>query len=397
MLPIGSFILKATGWCNLNCSYCYMFNLKDHSYLARPRVMSREIVKASAKSIHEYAVSHGLTDVGITIHGGEPLLAGKEWFRFLVQSFRETSDQISYRFTVQTNGVLIDPEWVDLFRELGIVIGLSMDGPREIHDRNRYNHAGRGSYDEVVRGLNLLLTARDSSQIFGGVLCVVDPRENGLSVYRHFRALGVRRIDFLLPLEYNWEQLPPQGASFSEYLIPIFDHWWAEDNPDIFVRLFYEIMLLVFGAKRHIDSLGGDGINLAVIETNGDLEPLDALRACGNGFTSVGLNIQQHAIVALHDKRLFQAAMKGQDGLCATCKACSLQQICGGGYLPNRYSLSREFDNPSVYCGDLWALINHVIESMARRELLSDNSANALVGSTMSHSNPLRVLSQILN
>lgn len=373
MLPVGGYILKATAFCNLNCSYCYMFNLGDRSYLGRPKVMPLELVAVTAQRITEYAVAHQQRRLLITIHGGEPLLAGRDWLRATVHQFRAASDgRVDFRFGLQTNGVLLDTDWLDLFRELGVSVSLSMDGPKHVHDRARVNHAGRGSYDEVVRGLRLLLDAPDVDQLFGGILCVIDPTEDGLAIYRHFRELGVSRVDFLLPLEYHWDNPPPgyedpTATPFADYLIPIFDDWWAEDNPRVLVRLFFDVIKLLFGGRQHIDSLGGDPVDLAVIETDGSLEPLDALRACGDGFTQLGLNVRRDPIAALHDQPLFRAAMAGQEGLCATCQACSLRTVCGGGYLPNRYSRTRGFDNPSIYCRDLYKLISHIIDTVWER------------------------------
>jgi uncharacterized protein len=370
VLPIHAFIFKVTAFCNLNCGYCYMFNLKDRSFEGRPRVMPPRVMEAGVSRVAEYARDRGLKEVTIVLHGGEPLLAGPDWFRRCVRRFREAGgDETRYRFSLQTNGVLLDPSWIDLFRELGISVSLSMDGPPAIHDRNRPNHAGRGSHAEVVRGLKLLQAAPD---LFEGVLCVVDPAEDGLETYRHFRGLGVTRLDFLLPLEYNWDHLPPRAEEpdatpFADYLLPVFDDWWREDDPGVHLRLFQQILFLILGAKRHLDSLGGDAVNLAVIETDGSLEPLDALRSCGDGFTRLGLDVLRDPVSALERHPLMRSAMAGQDGLCETCKDCPLHDTCGAGYLPNRYSDRNGFDNPTVYCRDLWKLISHVLDRVSER------------------------------
>ncbi len=368
MQPIGSVILKATAYCNLNCSYCYMFNLGDKSYLGRPKVMPKEVVRASAKAVAKYAKDQGIKSMPIVIHGGEPMLAGKDWLAFAVEEFRrEGGDEVQFGFALQTNAVLISPSWIQLFHDLDVQVAVSMDGPAHVHDKYRVNHAGHGSHALVVKGLRMLMDSPYAEDVFGGVLCVIVPGADGLEIYRHFRELGVPRMDFLLPLEYNWHNTPPWFAKpgstpIADYLIPIFDDWWAEGNPDVYVRIFFQILQIAMGAKRHIDSLGGDPINLAVIESDGSLEPLDGLRACEDGLTQLGLNILRDPLDALYSRRLFRIAMSGQRGLCKTCKECELRKVCGGGYLVNRYSRDNGFDNPSVLCADLYKLIDYVTD-----------------------------------
>ena len=88
---------------------------------------------------------------------------------------------------------------------------------------------------------------------------------------------------------------------------------------------------------------------------------MDSLRALGDGFTSIGLDIRTDPISALYDNPIFQASLAGQKGLCETCRACPLHDVCGAGYLPHRYSGRNGFDNPSVYCRDLWKLMTYIL------------------------------------
>jgi uncharacterized protein len=373
MTPVNTYIFKATAFCNLNCTYCYIFNLSDNSFQGRPKVMPRDVVEIAAARIVEQAKVQGVPRVFVAFHGGEPLLAGREWLRETVRTFRDAGgDQVEFCFSLQTNGVLVDPEWVRLFHELGIGISLSLDGPREINDKARINFAGHGSYDGVVRGLRHLTEMEEGRRVFGGVLCVVDPEANGLEIYRHFRSLGIKSMDFLLPLDHNWDNPPPghqvPGATpFADYLIPIFDEWWAEDDPSLRIRYFETILGHFFDGSAGVDSLGGHPVSFAIVDTDGSLEPLDSLRACGDGFTNVSLNVRTDPVSALYDQTVFQVGLLGQDGLCETCQACPLHDICGAGYLPHRFSTANGLRNQSVYCRDLWKLINHILDAAMLR------------------------------
>lgn len=368
MLPkITLYLLKVTEFCNLNCPYCYMFNLRDFSYKSKPKVMPMEIVEVAARKAVALAREQEVPKLTISLHGGEPLLAGREWFRSAVDVFKRTGgDAVKIVFTTQTNGVLLDEQWLEFFEAERITIGISMDGPREIHDKFRVNFAGRGSYDDVVRGLKLAL---GHPKIFGGVLCVIDPLANGLEVYHHFRELGVKVIDFLWPLDHNWDAPPaglgvPGATPYADYLIPIFDDWWKQKDKSVRIRYFHQLMKNIFGARGGLDSLGGNPVTITSIDSDGSIEPVDSLKACGDGITQMGLNIMTDPLEAVYEQSLFQAAIAGQDGLCEQCRSCPLHDVCGGGYLPHRYSHVNGFDNPSVYCRDIWKLTTHILDSV---------------------------------
>lgn len=362
---ISLYLLKVTEFCNLNCPYCYMFNLRDSSYKKKPKVMPLSIVEAMAPKAAALAREQGVDRIAISLHGGEPLLAGREWFRSALEIFRRAGgDDVRFSFVVQTNGVLLDEQWLDLCAEEGIKVGISIDGPRHIHDRFRVNFAGRGSYDDVIRGLQV---AQRYPKVFNGILCVIDPSAVGLEVYRHFRGLDIDRIDFLWPLDHNWDSPPPgldepDKAPYADYLIPIFDEWWSEGNKAIKIRYFSQLIKNLFGARGGLDSLGGNPVSITSIDSDGSIEPVDSLKACGDGITEMGLNVLTDPIEAVYEQPLFQAAIAGQDGLCDTCKACPLHDVCGGGYLPHRYSQARGFANPTVYCRDIWKLTNHILD-----------------------------------
>jgi uncharacterized protein len=344
-----------------------MFNLRDFAYKSKPKIMPLEIVEATAPKVVALARRQEVQKLTISLHGGEPLLAGREWFRSALEIFRRAGgDSVSFEFVTQSNGTLFDKAWLEFCEAQGIRIGLSMDGPKDIHNRNRPNFSGRGSYDEVVRGLKLL---QQHPKVFSGVLCVMDPATDGLDIYRHFRNLNVDRIDFLWPLDHNWDVPPPSlavsGATpYADYLIPIFDEWWRQEDKKVRIRYFHQLLKNIFGARGGLDSLGGNPVTITSIDSDGGIEPVDSLKACGSGFTDMGINILNDPIEAIYDQSLFQIAIAGQEGLCETCRTCPMHDICGGGYLPHRYSQVNGFSNPTVYCRDLWKLITHILNAV---------------------------------
>lgn len=366
--PLQMFLLKVAEFCNLNCDYCFMFNLNDFSYKKKPKKMSLEVVRAAAVNAARVARLQETPYITFSLHGGEPTIVGRDWIREAVAILREqASDDLRIDVYLQTNGVLIDQAWIDFAREQNIYIGVSMDGLREAHDKHRVDHKGRGSYDRVVQSLKLLSTEDD---VFTGTLTVIDPDVSGLDVYRALRGIGIEAMDFLWPLDYNWDNLPPgfsdpASTRFADYLIPIFDAWWEEDNPGIQIRHFQNMIAGLLAYRSRLDAIGAPPVSIVSIDTDGGIEPVDSLRACGDGFTELGLNILTDPIEMVYTKDLFKTTIRGKDNLCEACRMCPVKDACGAGYLPHRYKAGAGFGQPSVYCKDLWKLISHIGSRMA--------------------------------
>lgn len=363
--PLNLILLKTTEVCNLNCSYCFMFNLRDHAHLKKPRMMKLETIEQMALQLVDVARIQGTTEIAFSFHGGEPTLIGRDWIGEAVDIITAiVGQEAKCKFGLQTNGVLIDKQWTDFCRTKGISVGLSMDGLRQVHDTYRVDHKGRGSFDRVLTGLGHLLQAED---VFTGTLSVIDPKSSGIQSYRALRELGVERMDFLFPLDHNWDHLPTweEGTPIADYLIPIFDEWWKEDNPAISIRYFENIISGVLGKQPGLDALGGGPVSIVSIDTDGSIEPLDSLKACGDGFTDLSLNVHKDHLASVYSAPLFRQAIGGQASLAEVCSVCPVGSICGGGYLPHRFGRGRGFDNPSVYCRDLWKLIAHIAATIA--------------------------------
>lgn len=361
-VPIDTYIIKVASRCNLNCTYCY----GDESYQLQPYRMSSATVLAFLSRVASYCLEEHLQEILFIFHGGEPLLAGKDFFReFVTVASASLGIQVKPTYALETNGTLLTSEWLDLFRELDISFGISLDGPAAINDRNRVNHAGAGSYSKVRRALDAVLADRRLDQLFGGVLTVINLAAEPLDLYHHWREIGIRRCDFLLP-DGTYDNLPP-GLSpdglqtpYADWLIEIFDEWFKKEDTTLSIRIFENIIKLLFDPEAGNDALGGGQSGLLVVETDGGMEPLDVLKICGSEFTKLGLNVARNEIREVHSADLMHLYQLGATGICNTCRACPVVAVCGGGYLPHRYSSRCGFANPSVYCRDLMKLITHV-------------------------------------
>lgn len=365
-MEIKIVVLKIASRCNLNCSYCYMYNLGDKTYKNQPKVMSKKTIEDTYKRIIEHCEEHNIKNFGIIIHGGEPLLAGQKYIEDFVKLGREISkDKVNFHYGLQTNGILINKEIVDSLEKLNINVGVSLDGTKEINDKFRVYHNGKGSYDDTIKGLNILLNNKHYEQYLG-ILSVINVESDPVETYLHIKKLNTKGGDFLFP--YGTYDNPPIGkvkttdnTLYADWLIKIFDIWYKEEeNQRPCIRLFDDITYSILGNDIMADYLGNKNNEVLVIETDGTMEAVDGLKSCGEGFTKTGANVNTFTINQALDTPLAKLYHYSHKHLCKKCKLCPLNETCGGGDLANRYSKINGFDNSSVYCKDLEKLISHI-------------------------------------
>lgn len=357
-----TYVLKVASRCNLNCSYCYMYNKGDSSWRSQPKVMSEQTVIRLLERIKEhYGVCTTPEPVVLSFHGGEPLFAGTDFFRFFIQKAKEIllPAGIHPNFTIQTNATLIDEEWCEIFYENVFDIGISLDGKKEINDIHRVYHNGKGSYDDVMQGVEQVKSYRNLEDGMG-FLVVVNIDADPTETYEFFKQLG--SLDFLLP-DYTHDdkdsRISNDQTAYADWMIKVFDLWFKDpDRPGI--RYFASLVESILGGSGGADTMGDRYNDILVIETNGSYEAVDALKICGEGFTKAGTNVATESIEEALQTDLASLYQRSHKVLSEQCQNCKIQQVCGGGYLPHRYSKSNGFNNPSVYCNDLLKLITHI-------------------------------------
>ncbi|MEU7893694.1 FxsB family cyclophane-forming radical SAM/SPASM peptide maturase [Nonomuraea sp. NPDC049152] len=364
MVPFRQFVLKVHSRCDLACDHCYVYEHADQSWRRRPKVMSRETVAWSALRIAEHVKSHALDQVTVVLHGGEPLLAGHDRLQAVAEAIEAAlAGTCRLDLRVHTNGLLLDDDYLDLFEEKGVKVGVSLDGDRAAHDRHRRYADGRGSHDRVLGRLAML---RRRPHLYAGLLCTVDVANDPIAVYEALAEQAPPRVDFLLR-HATWDDPPGSGAG--DWLIAVFDRWVADGRP-MAVRLFDSIESTSRGGPSMTEALGLEPSDLVVIETDGAYEQVDSLKAAYDGAPETGLDVFGHTLdeVALHPGIV--ARQRGIDGLAQTCQRCPVVESCGGGLYPHRYK-EGSFANPSVYCADLLKLITHVRGRLRRTHELT--------------------------
>jgi uncharacterized protein len=377
--PLREFVLKLHGRCNLACDHCYMFTMADQSWRAKPAAMNRATVIATAHRIREHVSRHGLSRIRVVFHGGEPLLAGRDVIVDAAKIIRGAlPPSTGVELAIQSNGLLLTEGVLGAFREHRIRVGISLDGEVRDHDRHRRSASGRGSHARVVAALSLLGQAHHR-EIFSGLLCTIDLESDPLRTYEELLRFGPPAVDFLLP-HGNWADPPPRrepassSTPYADWLIPIFDRWYSAPHRPTDIRIFGELMHLILGGPSHIETVGLSPVGLLVVATDGSMEQVDALRSAYDGASATGLNVFSDSFDTALAHPAIVARQIGIAALSDTCRSCSVRDACGGGFYPHRYRPGEGYRNPSVYCPDLFRLIQHI-----RMRLLRDTQA--LLGS----------------
>jgi uncharacterized protein len=367
MVPFRQLVLKVHSRCDLACDHCYVYEHQDQSWRSRPKVMSAETVAWTAVRLAEHAKTHGLDEVRVVLHGGEPLLAGLDRLRQTARTLRDAlSGVCGLDLRIHTNGMLLDEAFCQMFADEGVLVGVSVDGYAEAHDRHRRYADGRGSYQQAVRAVGLLRTGR-YRHLYAGLLCTIDLANDPVKVYEALLALEPPRLEFLLP-HATWDnppfRPPGQDAAYADWLLAIFRRWRSDGHP-VPVRLFDSVISTTLGGASLTEAAGLEPADLVVVETDGTYEQADSLKTAYDGAPVTGMDVVHHDLDTVARHPGIGARQRGLAGLCATCQACPVVTSCGGGLYAHRYRTGSGFANPSVYCGDLLKLNTGIRQAMS--------------------------------
>jgi uncharacterized protein len=349
-------LLKLAARCNLNCTYCYWF--RDQSVYSKPPILTSEAEKAFLSRLEAHIQNYHLASMTLILHGGEPLLFGKARFVGLMDALDaiEARTGCTIMRTVTTNAVLIDTEWVQIFRLFNVHVTVSVDGPAAVHDRARIDLQGRGTYERVRRGIQLLR----AQQIEPSVLAVCDPASDPATTVQHFvEILGLSAFDILVP-DATHDDHPP---SIAPYYLTLFDLWYDTYlQRGISVRYLEMLVASLIASLTSATTINYNPVQTLTVLTDGAIEPVDVLRIAGNSSTHTALNVHTNALQDLADDPLWRMAYRATCELPTVCQQCRYSSVCAGGYLPHRWSSERQYDNPSVYCSDLLQIYDHIWE-----------------------------------
>ncbi len=356
-------ILKLAERCNINCTYCYVFNGADKSFERHPPSISNDTVKNVALFLRDACLTLKISALQIDFHGGEPLLVGKRRFDKICGILRDFLDPVTrFQLAIQTNAILIDKDWISLFSNHRVSPGVSLDGPKDINDVFRLDFKRRSSYSDVQRGLSLLRNAFKEGLIDSlGILAVINPLFPAKRIYNHFvHELEIHTLDFLFPDLTHDSFLGTDDGTVGQFLCDVFDTWNEEDDPNVFVRVLTSVLALLLGGRSRMIGFGGELPAAISITTDGTLGPDDTLRGCGEAFFCCDSNVRTTSLVDFLAQPVMLEVFDAGRTIPRVCKNCCWELICRGGHLIHRFSTTERFRRESVFCNSLKRLYSHI-------------------------------------
>jgi uncharacterized protein len=343
-MPVASrsfqvFVKPAGAACNLACRYCYYLGKGPGGRDDAPARMPDDVLEAY---IAQHIAASPDEIVRFSWHGGEPTVLGVEYFRAVVAIERRICPPgRKIANGMQTNGTLLDEEWGRFLKAEGFSVGLSMDGPREIHDRHRRTRDGRSSFDDTMRGYGILRRYG----ILTDILCVVGAHnvDRPLEVYRFFREIGAAYVTFLPLVERRPGE--PKGVSaasvspeaWGDFLCAVFDEWVDRDVGRIKIQIVEEAARTAFGQEHSLCIFRPVCGDIPILEQNGDVYScdhyVDEAHRLGNILeTPLDELLEGPAQRAFGQEKL--------DTLPGVCRTCEVLEMCNGECPKNRFAIA---------------------------------------------------------
>ena len=325
--PLGVMWKTVSEDCNLACDYCYYSTCGGRPGPTRSRIDCALLETA----IREY-MSHARGAVGFAWQGGEPLLAGLEFFEMVVAlQAKHAPPGTSIGNAVQTNGTLITDDWARFFRKYNFLVGVSIDGPREMHDAHRMTATGKGSFDLVMRRIGHL---RDHGVDFN-ILTVLNPAnvERPRELWEFYERERFGYVQFIPGMDFHAQapDTPPRylitAGQYGNFLCDTFDLWYRDGAPAISERFFDHALSVHLGRKAETCNYAATCSTTLVIEQNGDAYPCDFYISAEHRLGNVGSD----ALAEIFAHPAFRGFQRLKTQLLPQCRCCAYLRLCYGG------------------------------------------------------------------
>jgi uncharacterized protein len=360
--PVGSL-------CNLGCSYCYYLDKTRLFRQGSPVPMPDDLLELY---IRQHIEASTEPVIFFSWHGGEPLLAEPDFFRKAVDLQKKWKPACSNIINgVQTNGTLLDEPWLRFFAEQEFRLGISMDGPEDLHDQFRNTRDGKGSFQKALRGYDLALLQGIDPEI----LCVLnaDNVKHPLLIYRYFKKLGAKTITFLPLVEHRTSgnrmvsSRSVNPENFGTFLCTVFDEWIEHDIGKVRIQIFEEALRTAFKQDHTLCIFKPVCGGVPVIEHNGDFFSCDHYV---DEKHRIG-NIRDISLAKMLDSdRQKDFGLYKQLSLPQFCLDCEVRLMCHGECPKNRFILSPTGEPGLNYlCAGYKKFFNHClpfVESVSR-------------------------------
>jgi uncharacterized protein len=346
--------------CNLGCSYCYYLE-KEHLYSKSDSIrMSDEVLEA-------YIVQHINASpdpvIQFSWHGGEPTVLGLDYFHKIVKVQRKYKPPKKRIVNgIQTNGTLLTEEWCSFLAKEGFSVGLSLDGPREIHDKYRLTKHGKPTHKQAMRGYHFLR----QHGITPDILCVVNAYnvQYPMQVYDFFKEIKAQYIGFLPLVEQapgekdGVSRITVPAEAFGEFLCMIFDEWQDHDIGRVNVQIFEEAAKIAFDQHHTLCIFRQTCGDVPVIEYNGDFFSCDHFVDAAHHLGNIR---DTHLTELLESPEQKAFGQKKLNTLPHYCRVCEVLAMCNGECPKNRFIRTPDGEDGLNYlCAGYKRFFNHV-------------------------------------
>jgi len=349
--------------CNIDCTYCYYLE-KEKLYPAEKKFrMAPDVLESYVRQLIEGNVEAGMKEVPFAWQGGEPTMLGINYFRKIVALQKKYAPEgVTITNALQTNGILLDDNWGAFLKDEGFLVGISIDGPKKVHDRYRHDRAGRPTFDAVMRGLNVL----QRHGVEHNALTVVQRANGGKGkeVYKFLKGLGIDFMQFIPIAERSsgdglagapqvdmdpgntvtqWSVSP---RVFGKFLCDVFDAWITRDVGEIFVQHFDVQLGLWMGHRSSLCVFSETCGNALAIEHDGSLYSCDHFVYPEYRLGKITETPMRELVWT---DRQQDFGRDKADGLTAQCKSCNFRFACNGGCPKHRFATAKNGEEGHNY------------------------------------------------
>ena len=328
MRNLNLLIKPASSSCNLQCKYCFYYDVADNRKIKNYGIMNDITLENIVKKVFE-EVQYS---VNFAFQGGEPTVAGIEYFeKFHKIVEKYNTKKILVNFSLQTNGTLINEKWFELFKKYNYLIGISLDGNKEIHDTFRVNSKKEGTFSKVLKTTEML----KKENIDFNILCVVNKltAQNGKLIYKFFRNNNFKYYQFIPCLDklkdFDEKDYTLTALDYGKFLDEIFNLWYEDiiSRKEISIRHFDNYIKILLGVEQEAcDMVGHCNMN-AVLESDGSMYPCDFYVL---DEYKIG-NINESSFTELFKSEKEFQFLKSSLLIDEKCKLCRYFKLCRGG------------------------------------------------------------------
>lgn len=341
----------------------------DDNWLHMEKLMSEETINAVCFSLSQL-INYQEKPFNVVLHGGEPLLLGTVKLEQLLWQLRTVLPD-NYPISIQTNGVLITDNILDICSQYKTTVAVSIDGPKHIHDKERVGHNGIGTFDKVLQGIQRIKAHPKAEFLDSGCLAVVDPFSDPKEVYSFFKEIETPSVDFLYK-DGNHSRLPNgkfslQSVEYGLWMVRLLNIYLHDSNP-LPIRILDDMLKVILGGVVTQEGAGVTDFGILIVDTDGTLMKNDTLKSTYNGADKFlkSVNIKDGSLIEFINSAEFYDYHKSQKATSKKCITCADYSVCGGGMKLHRWNEENGFDNSSVYCEDQLYLIRNMRKAIAK-------------------------------